>query len=76
VALKEIVDSGQVPGILAYAERQPVGWCSVELRERFPVLERSRVLKQIGDKPVWSVVCLVVGNSFQHKALFQWLKEQ
>jgi hypothetical protein len=46
-----------------------VGWCSVALRERFPVLERSRVLKRIDDKPVWSVVCLFVGKSFQRKGV-------
>src|SRR3712207_7681510 len=59
-ALKDIVDSGEIPGILAYAEGQPVGWCSVAPRERFPVLERSRVLKRIDEEPVWSVVCLFV----------------
>ncbi len=47
-ALKDIVDSGEIPGILAYAEGQPVGWCSVAPRERFPVLERSRVLTELG----------------------------
>ncbi len=68
-ALKDIVDSGEIPGILAYAEGQPVGWCSVAPRERFPVLERSRVLKRIDEEPVWSVVCLFVSKSFRRKGV-------
>lgn len=68
-ALKDIVDSGEIPGILAYAEGQPVGWCSVAPRERFPVLERSRVLKRIDEGPVWSVVCLFVSKSFRRKGV-------
>jgi len=44
-ALKRIVDSSEVPGILAYAQGQPIGWCSIAPRESYPALERSRVLK-------------------------------
>jgi GNAT superfamily N-acetyltransferase len=70
LALKEIVDSSEILGILAYdAEGQPVEWCSVAPREHFPVLERSRVLKRIDDKPVWSIVCLFVGKPLRRKGL-------
>ncbi|MEM3726025.1 MAG: hypothetical protein QXK98_04075 [Candidatus Bathyarchaeia archaeon] len=51
-ALKSIVDSGVVPGILAYADGEPVGWCAVAPREAYPTLERSRVLKRVDDKQV------------------------
>ena len=50
-ALKKIVDSGEIPGILAYTNGQPIAWCSVEQRRRYPVLERSRILKRIDDEP-------------------------
>ncbi len=68
-ALKGIVDSGEVPGILAYANGQPIGWCSVAPRESFPVLERSRVLKRVDDKLVWSIVCFFVAKQFRHKGV-------
>jgi GNAT superfamily N-acetyltransferase len=68
-ALKRIVDSGKIPGILAYANGEPVGWCSVGPRESYPALERSRVLKRIDDKPVWSIVCFFVAKTFRHKGL-------
>jgi GNAT superfamily N-acetyltransferase len=68
-ALKGIVDSGEIPGILAYANGEAVGWCSVAPRESYPTLERSRVLKRVDDKPVWSIVCFFVSKPFRHKGV-------
>jgi len=39
-AQKAIVDSGVVPGILAYADGEAVGWCAVEPRGVYPRLAR------------------------------------
>ena len=36
--MKSIVESGEVPGILAYVNDQPAGWCSVAPREAFQVI--------------------------------------
>ena len=69
IAFKNVVDSGKVPGILAYAEDQPVGWCAVAKRDTFPRLERSRILKRIDDEPVWSVVCFFVEKAFRRKGV-------
>ena len=49
-AMKSLVTSGTIPGILAYDHKDPVGWCSVGPREQFSRLERSRILKRIDDK--------------------------
>lgn len=68
-ALKRIVESGEVPGILAYAGGQPIGWCSVSPREVYLALGRSRVLKRVDDKSVWSVVCFFVNKRFRRKGL-------
>jgi len=68
-ALKKIVASGQVPGIIAYDHQEPVAWCSVAPRETYNSLERSRTLKRIDDKPVWSVVCFFVAKSHRNKGL-------
>jgi GNAT superfamily N-acetyltransferase len=64
-ALKKIVDSGEIPGILAYADGEPIGWCSVAPREAYPVLDRSPVLKRVDDQPVWSIVCFFVAKPFR-----------
>jgi GNAT superfamily N-acetyltransferase len=68
-ALKAIVDSGQVPGLLAYANGEPIAWCSISPRETFAALERSRTLKRIDREPVWSVVCFYVAKPFRGQGL-------
>ena len=59
-AMKAIVRKGEVPGIIAYAGKEPIGWCSVAPRDDFSALERSRILKPVDEQPVWSVVCFFV----------------
>ncbi len=68
-AMKKLVDSGEVPGILAYADGRPVAWCSVAPRERFGRLERSPVLKRVDETPVWSVVCFYVSKEHRRKGM-------
>lgn len=68
-ALKAIVDSRQIPGLLAYASGEPIAWCSLGPRETYPALERSRTLKRVDDQPVWSVVCFFVAKPFRGQGL-------
>ena len=69
--MKSIVDSGEIPGLLAYVDGEPAGWCSVAPRERFGALERSRTLKRVDDRRVWSVVCFFVGKPHQGQGLMR-----
>ncbi|MHB8947194.1 MAG: GNAT family N-acetyltransferase [Bacillota bacterium] len=69
LAFKAIVDSGEVPGIIAYDGGEPVGWCSVAPRESFSALERARKLKRLDDRPVWSVVCFFVAKGHRRQGL-------
>jgi len=59
-AMRKIVKSGATPGLIAYTDGEPVGWCSVAPRGEFPRLERSRILKPVDDRDVWSVVCFFI----------------
>ena len=68
-ALKAIVDSGQPPGLLAYAGGEAIAWCSVGPRPAFTALERSRTLKRVDDAPVWSVVCFFVAKPFRRRGV-------
>lgn len=68
-ALKRLVNSGDAPGLIAYAGKRPVAWCSVGPRDVYPVLDRSRVLKRIDDQPVWSVVCFFVAKAFRRQGV-------
>lgn len=74
-ALREKVEAGPPPGILAYVDGEPVGWCAVGPREIHESLERSPVLKRIDDRPVWSIVCLYVAKSHRGRGLSEALVE-
>lgn len=67
--MKSIINGGSIPGILAYFNNEPIGWCSIAPREHFPVLDNSRVLKRIDDKPVWSVVCFFINKNYRKQGV-------
>lgn len=69
LAMKTLVESGMVPGLLGYMNGRPVGWCSLGLREQFPHLSRSRVLRPVDDQPCWSVSCLFVQRAYRNKGI-------
>jgi GNAT superfamily N-acetyltransferase len=68
-AFKKIVASGEIPGIIAYVAGEPVGWCALAPREKYPLLENSRVLARIDDEPVWSIVCFFVAKPFRGRGV-------
>ena len=74
-AFKKVVTSGGRPGVLAYDGRDPVGWCAVAPRNRYPALARSRVMKPVDDQPVWSVSCLFVLRPYRRQGLSARLLE-
>lgn len=84
LAMKGIVESGKVPGIIGYTEGVPTAWCSIAPRDDYPSLNRSRVLKKIDDTPVWSLVCFFVDKSCRGrgytgtliKAAIEYVKER
>lgn len=74
-SIKKIVNSGITPGILAYDKVKPIGWCAIEPRESYSLLENSRVLKRIDDKKVWSVVCFFIDRKYRGKGVTEKLLE-
>ena len=67
--MKKIVASGEVPGLIAYREKEPVGWCSIGPRDAFVRFETARTLKPVDDKKVWSVVCLFVSKPYRRRGV-------
>ncbi len=75
-AFEQIVNSGDRPGILAYAGKEVVGWCAIAPREQYPRLARSRVIKPIDETPVWSITCLFVKKVYRRQHIsVELLKE-
>ena len=68
-ALQGLVDSGLVPGLIAYEHENPVGWISFGPREDFVRLENSRVLARVDDQPVWSIVCFFIHRKERRKGI-------
>ena len=68
-AMCSIIESGKVPGILAYSNGEAVAWCSVAPREDYPVLDRSPTLKRVDDQPVWSIVCFFIEKRFRNRGV-------
>lgn len=68
-AMKKMVSGGKEPGIIAYYQGTPVGWCAVAPRTEFIRLEGSRVLAPLDDQPVWSITCFFITKEFRRKGL-------
>jgi ribosomal protein S18 acetylase RimI-like enzyme len=58
--LRELVRSGEPPGLIGYRRETPVGWVSIGPRESFAKLRRSPVMKPVDEQRVWSITCFVV----------------
>src|SRR5512133_3433607 len=71
--LKQIVEASQQPGILAYEDKQAVGWCGIAPREQLLALENSRILKRVDDQPVWSITCFFVTKESRQKGIMEAL---
>jgi len=61
-AVDENAADGRSPGLVAYRGDDAVGWTSVGPREDYERLAYSRVLAPVDDRPVWSIICFVVGR--------------
>lgn len=72
--LCELVNGGVVPGLLGYVDGAPAGWISFGRRADYAKLARSRIMKPVDQREVWSVVCSFVarryrGMGVQHRLL-------
>jgi GNAT superfamily N-acetyltransferase len=63
-AFQQVVEDGPPPGLLAYRDDNPVGWCAVAPRDGFERILRSRVARPSEVDPTcWAVVCFYVQRS-------------
>jgi GNAT superfamily N-acetyltransferase len=68
------------PGVLAYVDGEPAGWCSIAPRSSYRRLMNSRTIPFLDDGPVaagdaWVAVCFVVRPKFRHQGLMNVLLE-
>jgi GNAT superfamily N-acetyltransferase len=68
-AMRSLVVGNRKPGLLAYADGQPVGWCAIAPRLSYVRLAKSRVLEPVDDMPVWSVPCFFVARGYRRQGV-------
>ncbi|QTE30485.1 GNAT family N-acetyltransferase [Pengzhenrongella sicca] len=59
-AMRRLCERAHPPGVVAYLDGTPVGWCNIGPRAEIPRLVHSRLIRPVDDVPVWSIVCVVV----------------
>lgn len=62
-AVRTTAREHRAPGLVAYRGSEAVGWVSLGPREDYDRIQHSVVLAPLDDKPVWSIICFVVGKS-------------
>lgn len=63
--LHRLVADGEEPGLLAYLDGEPVGWCALGSRERYARMmsPRSRTFRPLDDLPSWVINCFFITRS-------------
>lgn len=68
-AFRELVETGRVQGVLAFADAEPVGWCNIGPREDFSRLQASRVLATGAPDGTWGVLCFFVPPQWRNRGV-------
>ena len=64
-AMQKLVWESKPTGILAMYNNKAVAWCAFSPREDFVRIEKSKVLKHIDNRPVWSIPCFFIHKEFR-----------
>lgn len=75
LAMKKLVDAGNISGLVIYVGKTPAAWVALAPREDLPRLARSRILKPVDNQPVWTVNCLFVDKKFRRRGLTNYAIE-
>lgn len=67
--MKNLVRAREPIGIIGFKDDNPVAWCAVAPREKYKRLEKSRALKPIDEKKVWSISCFFIAKPYRRQGL-------
>jgi GNAT superfamily N-acetyltransferase len=73
-SLREQAAEATGPGLIAYLDGEPVGWCAIEPRRNYPQLLRSKVVTTgsaapADDASVWAITCFVVRVGYRRRGV-------
>lgn len=65
---EQVRGPGHPPGVIAYVDQQPVGWCAVAPKTNYPRVVASPVSR--GDMDgIWSITCFVVKAGWRRRGV-------
>ena len=68
-ALRKQMRETPPPGMLAYLDGEPAGWCGFGVRDRMERLVRSRTIPKLDDLPVWAIFCFTVRTGYRRRGV-------
>ena len=68
-AFMNLVQKGKAKGVLAFAQNEPIGWCSFGPRTDFPVLQRSKAYARDDVSDIWSITCFFIHHGWRRRGL-------
>lgn len=72
-AFKELVESKQPVGLLAYIDGQAVGWCSIAPREQLVRVRTSATWRPVDELPVWAISCFFINKEYRGRQITKQL---
>jgi GNAT superfamily N-acetyltransferase len=67
--MKAMVEAGEIPGVIAYNDNEPVAWCSFGDRDSFPRFSRAYEIQMIKDEEAWIISCLFVRRDWRRSGV-------
>lgn len=67
--MRDLVEEGIEPGIIAYADGVPAGWVALAPRERYKRLATSKQLGAVDDEPVWLIPCFFIQRDYRRQGM-------
>ncbi len=74
-AMRKLCERENPPGVIAYRNGEPVGWCSIGPRAEIPLLAASKLIRPVDGVPVWSIICVVVRSGHRRQGVTKHLLE-
>lgn len=74
-AFARVVADGPPPGLLAYSNGEPVGWCQIGPRATLPAMARAWRLRTADEAPVWAISCFYVRKDCRRRRIATRLTE-
>jgi GNAT superfamily N-acetyltransferase len=68
-AMRRLCEREHPPGVVAYRDDVPVGWCNIGPRREITRLVHSHLIRPVDDVPVWSIICVVVRGGHRRQGV-------